>query len=432
MQTPIAALVIASTSALFSQTAAADQSAAFLTQPLVFNAAENSAQPSVVADSKRGQFVLSWQSKDAAGCSALKLATLKPGAKLSAISQAGQGCNWFVNWADFPSVGIADNGDWLTYWLQKSADSAYAYDIHMVRSSNQGSSWQPPFKINSDNTQTEHGFVSLAPAGGDKMLAVWLDGRKMASETAAASDPHANHGSAEHAHGDAMTLRSAVIGSKGSMSPEMEIDANVCSCCNTDLARTGAGTKSMHTLVFRDRSDAEIRDIGLAHFSNGAWKSEGVIHADNWKIAGCPVNGPAIATHGNDTLVVWATMQGDALSVRARSLMGKPGEFLNLETSAGVLGRVDAAPWGKSNWLVSWLGAGKAGRATLYLAELDEGLKIIRQQALLDLPAGRNIGMPRLATLGGKHAVLVWTEAAEKLAAGKTQTRMAGLSIRGR
>jgi hypothetical protein len=430
MRSHTAALVIAG--ALVSQSVLAEKAADFLTQPLVFAAAENSAQPSVVADAKRGQFVVSWQSKDAAGCSALKLSTLKPDGQLGAISQAGQGCDWFVNWADFPSVGVADNGDWLTYWLQKSGDSTYAYDIQMVRSHDQGRSWQPPFKVHSDSTQTEHGFVSLAPAGGDKMLAVWLDGRKMASEKSSANDAHASHTKTEHAHSDVMTLRSAVLGRAGSMSAEAEIDANVCTCCSTDLVRTNAGTKALHTLVFRDRSEAEIRDIGLANYQAGHWKSAGTVHADNWKIAGCPVNGPAIANSGNDTLVVWATMQDDALSVRARSLSGKPGEFLNLETGAGVQGRVDAAPWGKSNWLVSWLGASKAGRVTLYLAELDGGLKIVRRQALLEVPAGRNIGMPRLAKLGGKHALLVWTQASEAAGAGATKTQIAGVSIRSR
>ena len=252
----------------------------------------------------------------------------------------------------------------------------------------------------------------------------------MATEKPSASKTDSNNASTEHAHNDAMTLRSAVIGRAGSIAAEAEIDANVCTCCSTDLVRTNSGAKALHTLVFRDRSEAEIRDIGLTHYQAGQWKSAGTVHSDNWKIAGCPVNGPAIASSGNDTLVVWATMQDDALSVRARTLAGKPGEFLNLETGAGVLGRVDAAPWGKSNWLVSWLGAGKAGHAVLYLAELDSKLKIVRRQAVLEVPAGRNIGMPRLATLQGQHAVLLWTQASEPASAGTTKTQIAGVTIR--
>ncbi len=412
----------------------AEGASAFVVQPLKIAATENAAQPSVVADAKHGQFVLSWQSKDAKGCSTLKLAALKPGAKLSEISDAGKGCDWFVNWADFPSVIIADNGDWLTHWLQKSGAAPYAYDIRIARSRDQGRSWEKPFTPHSDKTPTEHGFVSLAPMSGDKVLAVWLDGRKMAQAAPDAAQQYEAHRHSDHAHGhgNTMTLRSAVIGRSGSLSAETEIDASVCDCCSTDLVRTRAGNKPEHTLVFRNRTDDEVRDIGVAHLQNSKWRSAGIVHPDNWKIAGCPVNGPAIAQNAGNTLVVWATMQGEHLSVRARTLAGKPGEFLTLETGAGVLGRVDAAPWGKSNWLVSWLGSATAGRATLYLAELDPTLKIVRQQALLDLPAARNIGMPRLATLDGKHAVLLWTQAKEKTDTAAIETQVVGVSVRGK
>lgn len=416
--------------ALFSQPACAEKSSGFFTQPLDLAQAGNSAQPSVVADAKRGQFVLSWQSKDAAGCSALKLAALKPNENLGASSEAGKGCDWFVNSADFPSVAIADNGDWLTYWLQKSGEGTYAYDIKMVRSLDQGRSWQTPFSPHRDSTQTEHGFVSLAPISGDRMLAVWLDGRNTASAKSATDETHAQPQSDEHAHSDVMTLRSAVIGRAGSISAELEIDASVCSCCNTDLARTAAGANPVHALVFRDRSDAEIRDIGLALYQSGKWQRQGTVHADNWKIAGCPVNGPAIARNGDQTLAVWATMQGDLLSVRARTLASKPGEFLDLGTGEGVVGRVDAAPWGKSNWLVSWLGADKSGQATLYLAELNPKLEVLNQEALLTSPSGLNIGMPRLASLNGRHALIVWTQAIDIPGNRRAGTQIKGLSIR--
>ena len=431
------ALAFVSSSTLFSQHAFAEKSTGFFTEPLNLSAAGNSAQPSVVADAKRGQFVLSWQSKDAAGCSALKLAAFKPDAGVGAISpgainQAGKGCDWFVNWADFPAVAIADNGDWLTYWLQKSGEGTYAYDIKMVRSLDQGRSWQAPFSPHLDNTQTEHGFVSLAPVGADKMLAVWLDGRNTASTKPEPANTHAQHQGTEHAHADVMTLRSAVIGRAGDISQELEIDTSVCSCCSTDLARTAAGKHPKHALVFRDRSDAEIRDIGLAHYQSGKWERQGMVHADNWKIAGCPVNGPALANSGDHTLVVWATMQGEALSVRARTLASKTGEFLNLATGAGVLGRVDAAPWGKSNWLVSWLGADKSGHATLYLAEVNPKLEVLHQQALLTSPTSLNIGMPRLASLNGNYALIVWTQASESASDRAASTHIKGLSIRSR
>lgn len=38
---------------------------------------------------------------------------------------------------------------------------------------------------------------------------------------------------------------------------------------------------------------------------NGEWQPPAVIHEDNWQIAGCPVNGSAIAANVDDLAVAW-------------------------------------------------------------------------------------------------------------------------------
>src|SRR3546814_2913271 len=95
------------------------------------------------------------------------------------------------------------------------------------------------------------------------------------------------------------SLRAATINVASQVADAVEVDATVCDCCGTDVAVTARGP----LLAYRDRIVDEIRDIHVARLEDGAWRTLPAVHADNWKIAGCPVNGPAIAAVGNDAIV---------------------------------------------------------------------------------------------------------------------------------
>jgi hypothetical protein len=304
---------------------------------------------------------------------------------------------------------VADNGDWLTFWLEKSSPESYAYNIRISRSRDRGKSFSAPIAPHDDGTLSEHGFVSMAPAGEDRVLVVWLDGRH--SVPSQAREQHTEH----HEHESRMSLRSAVLSRDDQLRHALEIDGDVCSCCQTDLVRT---RRNEHRVVFRDRSKENVRDIGIHRFDGRQWHAEGHLNKDQWTIAGCPVNGPALAFDGNHSLAVWATMgqssngtaTNDApqtLAVRAR-LLGEP--MLELEREAGTLGRVDAAAM-KGGWLVSWLGQGaRANASALFVARFDSKLEERGRVMLAELPGGRDLGVPRLAA--SKYtAVMVWTEA---------------------
>ncbi len=408
-----------------ARTNAAEQ--ALLQRPINLDALGWAAQPSVVADPDRQRFVLSWQARLADGCTALQVATLSPAGELGEVREASRGCDWFVNWADHPSLAIADNGDWLTFWLVKEGAGTYAYGIRVSRSTDDGRSWSAPITPHDDGTQTEHGFVSMAPAGGDRMLLAWLDGRNTASASSASSAEHAGH----HGHAGAMSLRSAVIDRSGQLDAAVELDARVCDCCSTDLVRSGP---EQHHLVFRDRSAEEIRDTGLARRDGDSWQLTGTVHDDGWKIAGCPVNGPAIAFSAGHLLAAWSTMPDEAtLAVRARLIGG--GAPIVVEQGAEVLGRVDAAGF-DGGWLLSWLGGGATGESVLRLGRVGAALELIERIDVVTLPAGRGIGAPRLAALE-RAALLIWTGLDEATPAlprsqggGASRTRLEALLIR--
>lgn len=407
---------------------AASAASALGVTPLALDLPGPAAQPNIVADPERDRFVLSWQSRDADGCAALHVATLSRTGERGPIRHVSHGCDWFVNWADFPSVAIADNGDWLTFWLQKSGEGTYAYDIRLVRSRDEGRTWSAPITPHRDRTETEHGFVSLLPVGGDRVLVVWLDGRNTAKPEVTVGDgpdSHGGHGSGGghigHAEA-AMTLRSAIVDRRMRLSDEHEVDPDVCSCCPTDLVAGAEGP----TVVYRDRTAAEIRDIHHARWDGTRWTASATIHPDNWKIAACPVNGPAAAVDGGGIAVVWPTFDVDRLSVRARRL-GASAPPVLLEDSKAALGRPDIAPWA-GGFLATWIGEDPNAQPVLRLARLDSELAPQDLTDVAVLPPGRGTGMPRLAALPGV-ALLLWTEPDPALGREARAGRLRGVRI---
>ena len=129
--------------------------------------------------------------------------------------------------------------------------------------------------------------------GRPRMGLVWLDGRKTAGATQAG-------------HGDALAAMSLVhstLDARGPAGPETVLDGRVCDCCQTDAARADGAT----VVVYRDRSDKEVRDMSVVRFADGRWSEPRALARDGWEINGCPVNGPAIAAGGAAVAVAWFT-----------------------------------------------------------------------------------------------------------------------------
>ena len=258
--------------------------------------------------------------------------------------EVAAGKDWFVNWADFPSVVPAHDGPWSAHWLQQKPGGVYAYDVMTRLSADGGRTWSEPHSPHDDGTATEHGFVSIASLGG-RPYGVWLDGRKTLGEghDHGADNPAGSQG--------AMTLRGAVLTPAGAIDGS-EIDARVCDCCQTDAAVSGAAL----LVVYRNRSEDETRDIQAARLEHGVWTTPVTVHADGWRIDACPVNGPAVAARGDEVAVAWFTAPDQprvrlAFSVDGGRTFGPP-----LEVASGkVVGRVDVVLLQDGRAVVSWL-----------------------------------------------------------------------------
>jgi hypothetical protein len=268
--------------------------------------------------------------------------------------EIASGKDWFINWADFPSVMPATSGAWAAHWLQQKPGGVYAYDVSVSLSDDAGRTWSPPRTPHDDGTATEHGFVSLAQVAG-KPYAVWLDGRATAGEGHSHDDgnEHSEHVGAA----GAMTVRGAALQVTGATAGT-EIDGRVCDCCQTDVAATSDAL----VLVYRDRSDDETRDIRAARMVNGVWSPSVAVNADGWRIDACPVNGPAIAARGDTVAVAWFTAP-DLSRVRLAWSADGGREFdAPIEVAGGkVVGRVDVVMLDDGRAVVSWLAEGPQG-----------------------------------------------------------------------
>ncbi len=340
-----------------------------------------------------GRVYLSWIDRLDAGRHALRF-SVKEGAGWSPPRDIAEGPGWFVNWADFPSLIALPDGSLAAHWLVKSGSGTYAYDINVARSADGGKNWSEPFVPHRDGTQTEHGFVSLFAAPDNLLEAVWLDGRET------------RPGAGEHEHDiGAMTLRYAAIGPDGALSREALLDARVCDCCQTSAARTAEGP----VVVYRDRSDREMRDVSIVRLRDGRWTAPRPVSIDNWEMHGCPVNGPAVAAAGKRVAVAWFTAANDvprvklAFSTDAGASFGVPV----IIDDGNPLGRVEVLLLDDGSALVSWLEASAAGSA-LRVRRVRAGGQ--RDAAVTVLPAGTPIsnGFPQMVR-SGEQLVLAWT-----------------------
>jgi len=344
-----------------------------------------------------GRIILSWVEKIGAKRYALRTAT-RDGNGWSEVRTVAQGENWFVNWADFPSVVTLRDGSLAAHWLVKSGTGTYAYNVNIARSKDGGKTWSKPIVPHLDNTQTEHGFVSLIPLPDGRVGAVWLDGRNMKNMK--------DEGDEHTPSSESMTLRYAAIDADGKLSDEAQLDERVCECCQTSAALTSEGT----IVVYRDRSQTEVRDIYSVRQGNGTWGAPRPVHSDNWEINGCPVNGPSIAAADRRVAVAWFTEAGDqprvkvAFSGDAGATFGGPIQVDDGEAA----GRVDALLLPDGSALVCWMsGTTEGGAIKVRRIRPDGALGPVSVIAETDI--SRSSGFPRMARLGDE-VHFAWTE----------------------
>ncbi|MGB0839126.1 MAG: hypothetical protein ACPGXL_03240 [Chitinophagales bacterium] len=365
----------------------------------------------------------------------------KEGASWTTPLTIAEGYDWFVNWADFPSISSLGDGTLLAHYLAKSGADTYAYDVNLTL--NYKGIWSSPVVPHKDKTQTEHGFVSIFPMESNTAGVIWLDGRAfakkegketkkegkkgkkkthkdkeenkketVAKDTSATTEGHGHHEA--HGHAGAMSLRFATIDNKRKVTQDIVIDSMVCECCQTDVVKTKNGA----VVVYRNRSEKEIRDIYYSEWnkSTAEWSAGKPVHEDNWQIAGCPVNGPAVDALADTVVVAWFT-----------HAQNKPQVFLAFSTDltkgfskpisideGKPFGRVEVKLLANGKALVSWLEAKEDDDKMVNLSTRLVQQNGTRSETVIvsEMSAERASGFPKMTNFNNA-TYITWTDVAD-------------------
>ena len=358
---------------------------------------QNSSEPSLLK-AHDGTIYLNWYEAIGNDITALKFSKLE-NHTWSVPKTITTGDNWFVNWADFPAL-IAFGENLAIHYLEKSGEDTYAYDVKLMISNDKGGSWNPAFKPHLDQTKTEHGFVSKTAMTDTEFLAVWLDGRQM-----------------ELAKKDStitaqMSLRAAIIDQNNHLKSKYLLDERTCDCCQTDTALTNDGP----IVVYRDRSHEDIRDIYYTKLQNNhTWSTPKPIYNDDWKISGCPVNGPAISTKEDLVAVSWFTVAQDTPQIKV-AFSNDNGTTFNRPILIGntmSLGRLDIEMLDEISAVVSWMETVN-GQTVIKIQRVFIDGRKSKAFVVAESSESRSSGFPRMI-INNNDIIMAWTQVGDQL-----------------
>jgi len=350
----------------------------------------NSSLPRLYSNGK--EMYMSWVEKSDT-ISTLKYALFNNDNWSEAV-EITSGNDWFVNWADFPAL-VENNENILTNILQKSSEGTYSYDVKLNLFSNKKKEWKNNFLLNLDGKESEHGFVSMLPSGDDSFFVTWLDGRTLVDMPKGKEQ---------------MTLRGAIITSEGEITNDILLDDRTCECCNTAATITQNGP----VVVYRNRSENEIRDIGIVRFENGKWTKPQIVIEDNWHIPGCPVNGPEIDAFGSNVALAWFTTANDNPKVQVAFSEDNGARFgLPVRIDNGnAIGRVDIVMLNENSAAVLWMEPSGVD-TVIQMVKVNSDGSQNKPLTISKTRSERSSGFPQMEVLGDEIYV-AWTSLEEK------------------
>jgi len=337
--------------------------------PVAFPYGHSTVTPYVVADGDG--FDLSWIDGKT-----LEFAHFD-GVKWSRWNRIAHG-DMLENRADYPSIAVSGRNV-FAQWREKAGKGRR---IRLSRSNDGGETWSKPVTPHPVMDR-EFGFVSMLPLADGTARIVWLDGREKAT-----------------------ALRAATMTAAGTLGAEEVVDARVCDCCQTSEATTARGP----VVVYRDRSENEIRDIAIAPPVANAHSA--LIHHDDWHLTGCPVNGPRIDARGAHAAVAWytaANAKPEVLVAFSRDGSATFGTPIRVDTGHPG-GHVDVVLLADNSAIVTWVetatpAAKVMARRVTNAGALDPPLTVGTSRAAIGFPRIARSNQSILAAWNGDDGV---------------------------
>jgi hypothetical protein len=273
----------------------------------------------LLAQTPKGDVMLSWTEKDAQGITSFCLAFSKDKGKTFSDKKvifAGTGVGnsrmmraKVLTKKDGSLVAVFSNRDAAptastsTAPPQGGRGGGRSSNIVYCVSKDGGSTWTTPVSVDSDPKQgIMRGFFDAIVLPNDEIAVAYL--KDVANST-------------KHEERD---LR-MVVTNNGAFQPEKVIDPVVCDCCPINMLIDAKGAL---TIVYRDNND-DIRDMAkMISTDNGETFSKSqILHNDQWKISGCPHSGAVSSTSGKGSLFAWFSGADKEKGIRLVNNEGK-------------------------------------------------------------------------------------------------------------
>lgn len=386
-------------------------------EALASPASSNSALPNLSLGGD-GKVRLSWVDREGEELGILRFAVLEESG-WSAPLEIVRGTDLFLNWADFPSVAALESGVLMAHWLRNTEED-YCYNAEFALSSDGGATWSETRTLHDDMGEAEHGFVSIVPMDTERFGAIWLDGRDTVGKGPGEGD---------------FALYFRTISASGELGEEQVLDHRVCSCCQTSLAVNSSGGL---LATYRDRSLDEVRDIYQRAYNPfvaghwGCYSGPRPVHADGWRIEGCPVNGPrsSIAGDGASGVTAWFTGAGEGggdvrVAFATNWISDKEGYGLPIKIdNESAIGRVDVVFVDADSVIVTWLEDVGDARAEWRARRVWKDGRMAQPLAIAGVPSTRGAGFLRMVKTGGEQPeqVAAWTSVTKEHPGGQVLT----------
>ena len=173
-------------------------------------------------------------------------------------------------------------------------------EIRIAQSIDGGRTYIAERSLSAPAAAGDRGWHALTTGSNDDTHILWLDHRALAARPKTGHDHHGD--------GAEMAQFSSLYYSDGAT--ERELAKGVCYCCK--LA-TAAGKDGSLFVAWRHVYKGNIRDIAFisSRDAGRTFSAPSRVSEDNWQLAGCPDDGPAMAV-GQDGVVhlVWPTVIG--------------------------------------------------------------------------------------------------------------------------
>ncbi len=244
------------------------------------------AGEAALAADPSGRLALTWVTRNAAGAKDLWLAISRDsGATFSAPVRVNETPGSVKSYSEArPMAVFGPAGAMVVAWTSRRANVAQAFDLSVRASGDGGETLGPTVFVNDDHAgpaAAYHGFAALTFRADGGLFATWLDERDLAPALPAAAEPSAS----------ALYCASSSDGGQ-TWSANRKLRDSVCSCCRPAVARDGHDGIAV---AYR-AANGDLRDPALAVSLDGGatFPSDTIVHADGWRLTGCPEVGPAL------------------------------------------------------------------------------------------------------------------------------------------